>query len=78
MKHFIFAAPIIWGCEAFLRNSGLKNWNNPSLTLFLDINNLQLLPRYNLTHLFETKDQFVRLNHKGNRVNRRKNVKPGI
>jgi hypothetical protein len=37
MKHFVFAASIIWGCEAFLRNSGLKNWNNLSPTPFLDI-----------------------------------------
>jgi len=37
MKLFIFAASIIWGCEAFLRNSGWKNWNNLSLTLFLDM-----------------------------------------
>jgi hypothetical protein len=37
-------------------------------------NNQELLPHYNLTQLFETKEQFVRLNHNGNHVKESKTL----
>ena len=40
----------------------------------INIKNLELLTGYKLTQLFETEDQFVRLNHICNYVNRRKTL----